>query len=118
MPSRVRYTTSRGMKCRPTSSINPRQGIGGFEVHFTGCNLQMIRLIFVDLLHRFARPRGLDEEERLIERSLAPQGNPGFPRENIQKALFGAFQARFLVAFEGDAQAIVDEEFARARLHL
>jgi hypothetical protein len=99
-------------------AVQHAQRIGGFEVHLVGCNLQMVGLIFIELLHGCARPRGLDEEQRFIEHSLAPQGNPGLPREDVQKALFGAFQARFLVTFQSDAEAIVDEELARARLHL
>ena len=99
-------------------AVQHAQRIGGFEVHLVGCNLQMIGLIFIDLLHGCARPRGLDEEQRFIEHSLAPQGNPGLPREDVQKALFGAFQAWLLITFESHAEAIVDEELARARLHL
>ena len=99
-------------------AVQHAQRIGGFEVYLVGRNLQMIGLIFFHLLHRCARPRGLDEELRLIERSLAPEGNPGLPREDVQKALFGAFQARLLVTFESDPEAIIDEELACARLHL
>jgi hypothetical protein len=40
------------------------------------------------------------------------QRGSGLPREDVQEALFGAFQARLLVTFESDAEPVVDEKLA------
>ena len=81
-------------------------------------NLQVIGLVFLQLLDGRARPIGLDEEHRLVEVGFVPERDPGLPRERFQEALFSAFQARLLKTFEGDAEAVVDEKLACTQLYL
>ena len=81
-------------------------------------NLQVIGLVFVQLLDGRARPLGLDEKHRLVKICLVPERNPGLPRERFQEALFSAFQARLLKTFEGDAEPVVDEKLSCTQLYL
>ena len=60
-------------------AVQHPQWIGGFKVDLVGSNRQMIGLVFIHLLHGCARPRGLYEEPRLVQHSLTPKGNSGFP---------------------------------------
>ena len=99
-------------------AVQHAQRVGSFQVHLIRRDLQVIGLVFLQLLDGRARPLGLDEKHRLVEISLAPERDPGLPRERFQEALFSAFQARLLKTFEGDAEPVVDEKLACTRLHL
>ena len=99
-------------------AVQHAQRIGGFEMNSIRCNLQVIGLIFIDLLDRRARPLGLDEEYWLVELGLAKERDSGLPREERQEALFGALQARLLETVERNAESAVDDKLARPRLHL
>ena len=99
-------------------SVQNAERRGRLQVHALGCNLQMVRLIFFQLLHWRARTRGLDEELRLVQLRLAPEWDSRLPRKNIQKALLRPFQPRLLIAFKNDAEAVIDDKLTRTGLNL
>ncbi len=57
-------------------AVQHAQRVGGFEVHLIGCNLQMIGLIFIDLLHGRARPVVLMKNSGLLSTASRHRGIP------------------------------------------
>ena len=61
-------------------AVQHAERIGGFEVNFIRRDLQMIGLVFFQLLNGCTGTLGLNEELRFVEAGFAPERDSGLPR--------------------------------------
>jgi len=95
-------------------TVQDAQSIGRGQFYGCRSDLQLVGLVFIELLYQLAGAGGPDRETSWAGGTLLCEQNSSLARQRIEKALAGQEQARFAVAADRNREVAVNDELAIA----